>query len=91
MIIIIIVIIIIIIIIKGFIPILAVANALALIGWFERVVMLCGGTKAKKQQPHRSNSGSWTGMLVTLIGRLYGTDPYSFMKEHVISIEEVSC
>ena len=45
---IIIIIVIIIIIIKGFIPILAVANALALIGWFERAVMLCGGTKAQK-------------------------------------------
>ena len=66
-------------------------RALALIGWFERAIILCGGTKAQKQQSHRSNSGCWTGVLVTLIGRLCGTDPYSFMKEHVISIEEVSC
>ena len=66
-------------------------RALALIGWFERVVILFGGTKAQKQQSHRSNSGCLTGVLVTLIGRLCGTDPYSFMKEHVRSIEEVSC
>ena len=66
-------------------------QALALIGWFERAIILCGGTKAQKQQSHRSNSGCWTGVMVTLIGRLCGTDPYSFMKEHVISIEEVSC
>ena len=52
-------------------------RALALIGWFERAVI-------------RLNSGCWTGVLVTLIGRLCGTGPYSFMKEHVISIEEVS-
>ena len=66
-------------------------RALALIGWFEWAVILCGGTKAQKQQPHRSNSGCWTGVLVTLIGHLCGADPYSFMKEHVMSIEEVSC
>ena len=29
--------------------------------------------------------------LIPLIGCLCSTDPYSFMKEHVISIEEVSC
>ena len=52
---------------------------------------ICGGAKAQKQQSHCSNSGCWTDVLVTLIGRLCGTDPYSFMKEHVISIEEVSC
>ena len=40
---------------------------------------------------HRSNPGCWTSVLVTLIGRLCGTDPYSFTKEHVISIEKVSC
>ena len=66
-------------------------HALALIGWFERAVILCGGTKAQKQQSHRSNSGCWTGVLVTLIRRLCSTDPYSFMKENVISIEKVSC
>ena len=66
-------------------------RALALIGCFQRAVILCGGTKSQKQQSHRSNSGCWTGVLVTLIGRLCGTDPYSFMKEHVINIEEVSC
>ena len=66
-------------------------RALAFIGWFERAVIVCGGTKAQKQQSHRLNSGCWTGVLVTLIGRLCRTDPYSFMKEHVISIEEVSC
>ena len=66
-------------------------RGLALISWFERVVILCGGTKAQKQQSHCSNSGCWTSELVTLIGRLCGTDPYSLMKEHVISIEEVSC
>ena len=66
-------------------------RTLALIGWFERAVILFGGTKAQKQHSNRSNSGCWTGLLVTLIGRLYGTDPYSFVKEHVISIEEVSC
>ena len=65
-------------------------RALALIGWFERAVIPCGGTKAQKQQLHCSNSGCWTGVLVTLIGHLCGTDSYSFMKEHVISIEEVS-
>ena len=64
---------------------------LALIGWFERAVILYGGTKTPKQESHRSNSGCWTGVLVTLIRRLCGIDPYSFMKEHVISIEEVSC
>ena len=37
---------------------------------------------------HRSNSGCWTGVLVTLIGSLCGTDPYSFMKEHVISLRK---
>ena len=51
-------------------------RALALIGWFERAVI-------------RLNSGCWTGVLVTLIGHLCDTDPYSFMKKHVISIEEV--
>ena len=66
-------------------------RVLALIGWFEQAVILCGGTKAQKQLSHRSNSGCWTDVLATLIGRLCGTDPYSFMKEHVISIEEVSC
>ena len=66
-------------------------HTLALIGWFERAIILCGGTKAQKQQSNRSNSGCWTGLLVTLIGRLCGTDPYSFVKEHVISVEEVSC
>ena len=66
-------------------------GALALIGWFEQAVILRGGTKAQKHQSHRSCSGCWTGVLVTLIGRLCGTDPYGFMKEHVISIEEVSC
>ena len=40
---------------------------------------------------HRSNPGCWTSVLVTLIGRLCGTDPYNFTKEHVISIEKVSC
>ena len=30
-------------------------HALALIGWFERAVILCGGTKAQKQQSHRSS------------------------------------
>ena len=55
-------------------------RALALIGWFERGVILCGGTKAQKQQSHSLNSVCWTGILVTLIGRLCGTDPYSFMK-----------
>ena len=40
---------------------------------------------------HRSNPGCWTSVLVTLIGRLCGTDPYSFTKEHVISIGKVSC
>ena len=30
-------------------------RALALIGWFERAVILCGGTKAQKQQSHCSN------------------------------------
>ena len=64
---------------------------LALIGWFKWAVILFGGTKAQKQQSHCSNSGCWTGVLVTLIGRLCGTDPYSFMKEHVVSIEQVSC
>ena len=64
-------------------------SMLALIGWFDWVVILCGGTKAQKQQSH-SNSGCWTGVLVTLIGSLCGTDPYNFMKKHVISIEEVS-
>ena len=38
-----------------------------------------------------SNSGRCTGVLVTLIGRLGSTDPYSFLKKHVISIEQVSC
>ena len=66
-------------------------RALPLIGWFERAVILGGGKKAQKQQAHRSNSGCWTGVVVILIGRLCGTDPYSFMKEHVISIEEASC
>ena len=66
-------------------------GTLAFIGRFERAVILCGGIKAQKQQLHRSNSGCWTGVLVTLIGHLCGTDSYSFMKEHVISIEEVSC
>ena len=66
-------------------------RVLTLIGWFERAVILCGGTKAQKQQSHRSNSGCWTGVLVSLIGRLCSKDPYSLMKEHVISIEEVSC
>ena len=64
---------------------------LALIGCFEWAVILCERTKAQKQQSHRSNSGCWTDVLVTLIGRLCGTDPYSFMKEYVISIGEVSC
>ena len=63
-------------------------RVLALIGWFKRAVILCGGTKAQKQQSHHSNSGCWTGVLVTLIGRLCGTDPYSFMKEHVISMRK---
>ena len=63
----------------------------ALICWFEQAVILCGGTKAQKEQSHHSNSGCWTGILVTLIGCLCGADPYSFMKEHVISIEEISC
>ena len=40
---------------------------------------------------HRSNPGCWTSVLVTLIGRLCGTDPYNFTQEHVISIEKVSC
>ena len=40
---------------KGLIPALAVANAHALIGWFERAFILCGGTKAQKQQSHRSS------------------------------------
>ena len=40
---------------------------------------------------HCSNPGCWTSVLVTLIGLLCGTDPYSFTKEHVISIEKVSC
>ena len=66
-------------------------SALALIGWFEWAVILCGGTKAQKQQSHHSNLGCWTGVLVTLIGCLCDTDPYSFLKEHVISIEEVLC
>ena len=66
-------------------------RALALVGWFKQAVILCGGTKAQKQQSHCSNSGCWTSVLVTLIGRLCATDPYSFMKENVISIEEVSC
>ena len=39
---------------------------------------------------HLSNSDCWTGVLVTLIGRLCATDPYSFMKEHMIGIKEVS-
>ena len=30
-------------------------RALALIGWFERAVILCEGTKAQKQQSHRSS------------------------------------
>ena len=66
-------------------------RAFVLIGWFEWVTILCGGTKAQKQQLHRSDSGCWTGVLVTLIGQLCSTDPCSFMKEHVISFEEVSC
>ena len=50
------------------------------------------GQKPKSNShSNRSNSGCWTGVLVTLIGHLCGRDPYSFMKEHVISIEEVSC
>ena len=66
---------------------------LALIGWFERDVKLCEGQKPKSNIHivHRSNSGCWTVVLVTLIGGLCSTDPYSLMKEHVISIEEVSC
>ena len=53
---------------------------------------MCGWTKTVIQESYRSsNSGCWTGILVALIGRLRGTDPYSFMEEHVISIEEVSC
>ena len=34
-------------------------HALALIGWFKRAIILCGGTKAQKQQSHHSNSGCW--------------------------------
>ena len=55
-------------------------RVLALIGWFKRAVILCGGTKAQKQQSHHSNSGCWTGVLVTLIGRLCGTDPTASWK-----------
>ena len=66
-------------------------RTLVLIGWFEGAVILYGGTKTQKQQSHRSNSGYWIGVLVTLIGCQSGTDPYGFMKEHVISIAEVSC
>ena len=65
-------------------------RALGLIGWFERAVVLCGGTKAQKQVTSfkfrlldwRTGYLNWSPV---------GTDPYSFMKEHVISIEEVSC
>ena len=87
----IIIIIIIIIIIRFYTNSCSGQRALALIGWFERATILCGGTEAQKQQSHRSNSDCWTSVLVTLIGHLCGTDPYSFMKDHVISIEEVSC
>ena len=65
--------------------------ALALIGWFERAVTLCGGTKSEKQQSHRSSFKFRLLDWRILIDRLCGTDPYSFMKEHVISIEKVSC
>ena len=47
--------------------------------------------KSNSHIVHCSNSGCRTGVLVILIGRLCSTDPCSFMKEHVISIEEVSC
>ena len=54
-IIIIVIIIIIIITIKGLIPNLACGQrTLSLIGWFQRAVILCGGTKAPKKQSHRS-------------------------------------
>ena len=69
-------------------------RAIALIGWFGRAAILCGGKKPKSNSHivHLSNPGCWTGVLVTLIGHLCGRGPYSFMKEHdVISIEEVSC
>ena len=68
-------------------------HVLALIGWFERASILCGGTKSKSNSHivHHSNSGCWTGALFTLIGLLCDTDRYSLMKDHVISIEEVSC
>ena len=58
---IIIIIIIIMIIVIGLIP------TLVLIGCFERTVILCGGTKTQKQQHiiQHSNSGCWTGVLVT--------------------------
>ena len=42
-------------------------RVLALIGWFERDVILCGGTKAQKQQSHCSNSGCWTGVLIIIV------------------------
>ena len=47
--------------------------------------------KSNSHIVHCSNSGCWTGVLVILIGGLCGTDPCSLIKEHVISIEEVSC
>ena len=78
---------------KRLIPTLVVANASLPVAGSNGLLYCVEEQKPKSDSyiVRRSNSGFWTGVMVTLIGRLCGTDPYSFMKEHVISIEEVSC
>ena len=79
---------------KELISTLAVANArLPQLAGSNGSLYCVEGQKFKSNSiiVHRSNSGCWTGVLVTIIGLMCGADPYSFMKEHVINIEEVSC
>ena len=72
----------------------------ACLNWLVRMaVILCGGIKAQKQQSHRLSFkfrllDCRTGYLNWYSGTIAnwcGTDLYSIMKKHVISIEEVSC
>ena len=79
---------------KGLIPTLAVVKSrLPQLASSNGPLYCAEGQKPKSNIHivHRSNSGCWTGILVTLIDRLCSTDPFSVMKEHVISIGEVSC
>ena len=76
--------------IKGRIPTLTVANASLPYLAGSNGPLYCVEGQKPKSNSHIVNSGCRTGVLVTLIGRLCVTDPYSFMKEYVISNEEVS-